>query len=225
MLISHIRRFIYLKTVKTAGTSVEVFFEKECVPPHLYGGPQHFTDGLVSEHGIVGFRGWGTPPHGWYHHMPAAEVRARIGEEIWLSYFKFCVVRNPFDKVVSWWWFRLGEEERARLKTSPFTDIRDRFNRFVQNGEALPHDRDAYMIDGTVCVDRFLRYEHLLTDLGEVCARLDIPFHDGDLGHYKAAYRESRQSFADYYDDASARRVADSYGWEIDAFGYCLGSG
>ena len=33
MLVSHARKFIYTKTLKTAGTSVEVFLEPYCRPP------------------------------------------------------------------------------------------------------------------------------------------------------------------------------------------------
>ena len=32
MLISHRKQFIYTKTAKTAGTSVESYFEKYCMP-------------------------------------------------------------------------------------------------------------------------------------------------------------------------------------------------
>ena len=49
MLISHICRFIYLKTRKTAGTSVEIYFEPFCVDPKSYGGERHNTEPEVSE--------------------------------------------------------------------------------------------------------------------------------------------------------------------------------
>jgi hypothetical protein len=31
ILVSHFRKFIFLKTIKTGGTSVEIFFEEFCV--------------------------------------------------------------------------------------------------------------------------------------------------------------------------------------------------
>lgn len=84
MLVSHTHRFIYTKTVKTAGTSVEAYFEPLCMPPGTWdlSGPREET---VTETGIVGYRGPtrpGTAPV-WYNHMPAAEIRTRLGSETW----------------------------------------------------------------------------------------------------------------------------------------------
>src|SRR5438034_9985645 len=99
MLVSHRKQFIYTKTIKTGGTSVEAYFEPYCFPDReyefLHARPQY-----ASETGIVGFRGLKRPDDGieWYNHMPAAEIKARLGEDVWNRYVKFCVVRDPFDK-------------------------------------------------------------------------------------------------------------------------------
>ena len=34
-------------------------------------------------------------------HMSAGEIRKKVGEEIWNNYFKFTIIRNPWDKMVS----------------------------------------------------------------------------------------------------------------------------
>jgi hypothetical protein len=57
MLISHPHRFIYTKTMKTAGTSVEIYFEAACLPPSNGIAREHTTDEIVTEAGIVGRRG------------------------------------------------------------------------------------------------------------------------------------------------------------------------
>jgi len=113
MLVSHRYRFIYTKTAKTAGTSVEVYFEPYCMRPGEWE-PSHVRDDYESEAGIVGFRGPNRPPDcKWWHHMPAAMIRERLGEEVWNNYFKFCVIRNPYDKVASGFFhFRLLPEQR-----------------------------------------------------------------------------------------------------------------
>src|SRR5262245_8925828 len=115
MLVSHLKRFIYFKTVKTAGTSVEIYFERYCVPPDRYAGERHATHAEISDAGIIGSRG---PDHRhpiWHNHMPARRVRELLNGQCWDSYFKFCAVRNPFDKVVSQFWFEQPDGSRATL--------------------------------------------------------------------------------------------------------------
>ena len=100
MLISHRYRFIYTKTTKTAGTSVESFFEEFCMPDGEWT-ESHRRDEYVSPAGVVGYRGNNPEGKKWWNHMPAASIKELVGKAIWDSYFKFCVVRDPFDKCIS----------------------------------------------------------------------------------------------------------------------------
>ena len=79
MLISHRYRFIYTKTAKTAGTSVESFFERFCMPEGTWR-QLHERNQHVSPEGIIGCRRAEIPPGTtWWNHMPAAEVKELIG--------------------------------------------------------------------------------------------------------------------------------------------------
>ena len=100
MLVSYCYRFIFLKTKKTAGTSVELYFKPFCKAP----GPAPNGDASppnVSEFGIVGSRGNMQKFDQWWVHMPARKIRAQLGEAIWSGYFRFETIRNPYEKAVS----------------------------------------------------------------------------------------------------------------------------
>ncbi len=56
MLVSHRYRFIYTKTMKTGGTSVESYFERFCMPDGEWT-QSHGREEYVSDAGIIGFRG------------------------------------------------------------------------------------------------------------------------------------------------------------------------
>ena len=89
MLISHRKKFIYTKTVKTAGSSIESYFEQYCMP----NGDWEFTAGreepYINETGIIGYRGNKPSNKEWYNHMPAAMIKDKIGNSTWDNYFKF----------------------------------------------------------------------------------------------------------------------------------------
>ena len=217
MLISHVCRFIYLKTRKTAGTSVELYFEPFCVEPKLYTGERHNRPSSVSEWGVVGSRGFVADT--WYNHMPAARVLALTGEDIWNSYLKFCVVRNPFDKVVSWFWHVVTDRIREELVRADFSVVRNIFEDWVGSGN-FPEDRFIYTIGGAPAMDEFIRYEHLKSDLQGLCQRLDIPWQPERLGRYKSEYRRRPERFEEYFTNEAARRVGEAFAWELEYFHY-----
>lgn len=137
MLVSHRRRFIYFKTRKTASTSTEIFFEPYCVadPSHV---PQHSTRQLISDAGIVGSRRDGVVAGDFFfNHMPAGLVRERIGVWNFDDYLKICNVRNPYDKMVSrFWWILSGRGKGADYTSLSFGDIRSQFNDYIMRSDS-----------------------------------------------------------------------------------------
>jgi hypothetical protein len=219
MLISHVYRFIYLKTIKTGGTSVEIYFEPYCADPARCLPPAHERDQEISRWGIIGSRLRPSDARTWRNHLPASEIRARIGAEMWKDYFKFCVIRNPFDKVVSLFWHELSLLNRAQLQRLPFAVVRKVFLDWIRNAD-LRLDRTIFTIAGSPAVDRFVRYESLSSDIEDVCRHLVLPWEPSKLGRYKANSRCRNEHVSLYHDAASASRVRRSYQWELDYFGY-----
>ncbi len=200
MIISHKYKFIFIKTLKTAGTSLEVFLSQCC-------GPQDICT-PISPH---------VPPHvarnheGYFNHISANAIASQVGDEIWKNYFKFCVERNPWDKTLSYYHmmnYRSGG-------TLPF----DRFMKeddFPLNYPlyTAPHDPNQ------VLVDRVLRYERLTEDLDGVFKELGIPF-SGSLGaNAKSEYRTDRRPYQQVYSQNEAKTVESRFAQEIALHGY-----
>lgn len=225
MIISHRHRFIFLKVPKAAGTSVEVCLADACGPeavvtpldPPVEGHrPRNWT-GLFNPVPEL-LRRWCRRPfrpledlvhfRRYYNHMPAVAVRHRAPAPVWDDYFKFCVERNPWDKVVSHFWM---ERERAEpeLEFGPYLERED-----FPRGSCLYTDRD-----GTVLVDRILRYERLEEELGELMAELEVPF-SGLEASAKSGYRRSDRPYRDYFDEEGQRVVARAYRRQIELMGY-----
>lgn len=172
MLVSHKKKFIFTKTAKTAGTSVESYFEPFCMAPGEWE-ESHGRDQYVSDFGIIGYRGPNRGDSLWWNHMSAAMIKEKLCSNIWNSYFKFTVVRNPFSKLVSGWYFF----HKSRLTWRSFlkncvknprslrhlflepSDIANFRQWSIQGGAII--DRDKYLIDGKECVYFLIRYENL----------------------------------------------------------------
>jgi hypothetical protein len=181
MLISHRHRFVFIKTIKTAGTSVEGLLEPFCCPPgHVV---QHWTPTLVSEHGVVGRR-WpqnDRPDYGYYNHMPAGAIQKRLPE--FEHYTRITCVRDPYDRAISHFHFlhealpprgQMPLEEAIALHGAGEAEaLRARFLSFIE--QCSYNESGILCIDGTLAVNRWLRYEALVPDLEQLVADLNLP--------------------------------------------------
>jgi hypothetical protein len=230
MLVSHRKRFIYTKTLKTAGTSVESYFEPYCMPENAWAFA-HERDEYVGETGIVGYRGPDPTGKTWFNHMSAEVIRRQLGPARWAAYFKFCVIRDPFDKLVSA--FHFFEQEGAALRGLSGLRLRirrwirdrryptteERFRAWVREGGSVD-DRDTYTIQGEICVDYAIRYEDLTAGVQHVCEVLELAFEPARLPRLKTGIRPAGLALRDYYDARTVALVAERYGFEFKHFGY-----
>ena len=73
MLVSHDYKFIFIKTKKTAGSSLETFLKPFC------------------ENGIIGKKLS-------EKHTSAEAIKDIVGNEVWNNYTKIIPIRNPWDQ-------------------------------------------------------------------------------------------------------------------------------
>jgi len=230
VLVSHRYNFIYTKTRKTASTSVEFYFEPFCLPEGEWSF-QHSRDEQISEAGIVGARGDDTSNSTWYNHMPAREVRDQIEQHTWDNYFKFCTVRNPFEKVVSEFYHnrrthlerggvRRALEVIAKKARMSRAVLRTQFEIWLRSAR-FRTSRDKYFVDGECCMDGFIRFEELENGIERICEKTGVPFQEDRIPHLKDRDR-NRPAVADHYNNRSREIVRDAFEYEIERFGYAF---
>lgn len=229
MLISHRYKFLYTKTAKTAGTSVESFFEPFCMPEGEWE-QQHGRDEYESDAGVIGFRGPDPPADlKWRNHMSAAEIRALAGPEVWDGYFKFCVVRNPFDKCVSAFeHFGRNHAVKRRPLLSRFTarNMTEEQYRFLDYLKTKPLlDRDKYVIDGEFCLDDVIKFENLQGDIERICGTLGLPYDADRLPTFKKGLRREGATCEALYTPQSRKIVEETFAYELKQFDYAFPTG
>lgn len=216
MLVSHRHRFIYVKTSKTAGTSIESYFEPLCMGEGEWEQASQ-RDEYVSPHGIIGYRGGARPPGcRWWNHMPAWLIRERLGEDAWAGYLKFCVVRNPYERTISNFYFFRAT---GVLSSTPGVSDPLAFEEWLASWDAV-QDGDKYLIDGRLAMDACVRYETLEGDLENLCRRLAVPWDPARLPRFKSGMRPRWASVHTLYTPRARALVAAAYAEELALFGY-----
>lgn len=222
MLLSHDKQFIFLKTVKTASTSIEQYLQKYCTKTY-YDFSNEYEDfsHKESSSGII------TPPlfytndigetvrSDYWDHMTATELGFKLSSEIWDNYFKFAVVRNPFDKILSIFYFIIRND-----CVGSNIPIQGLFEYHLPNilNESLYADSMIYTINGELILTDIIRYETLQKDFERVCNKLRID--NGVLPKINSQYRPKAIKCKDVYSEYSKRLVSEKFSFEIETFGY-----
>lgn len=228
MIISHRHRFIFVKTHKTAGSSLEVALARECADDDIVSHMEdNIASGLPRNYGPTSKLGPAYNRHRllrklisrhspllgafYYEHMPAWRIRELVGAQVWDSYFTFCFERNPWDKVVSYYlWKAQGQGRRM----PPFEEYLQR------KSHRLPLDSRLYCDDaGEPLVQRIFEFRQLPEALAELRQRLGLSLPE-PLPREKTAIAPERQHYTAYYDAAGREQVARLFAREIALMDY-----
>jgi hypothetical protein len=228
MIVCHRHRFIFLKTWKTGGTSVELALRSLCGPDDIItpvsedrrGGPQspprnylHDRAGWSLFDKIAWSLGGNAvlnrrPSVGFFGHVTGVEARKRLSATVWRDYFKFTVERNPWDRQVSqYFWItrRLG-------------DRRPSFKDYLRKAAPM-RNWSVYTEDDRLLVDRVIRYDELEDGLRSVVASLGAP-EIAAMTRAKGAFRPATDHYREFYDDETRPIIARWYAREIETFGW-----
>ena len=155
-------------------------------------------------------------------HLMATEIIERIGAQAWEDAYKFTVVRNPWDKVVSHYEYR-RKKDKTGIATNniPFdswvrrTYGEDKDPVLYNNPRSFQPQVDWLKdADGVVSMDYIIRFESINEGFEHVRQAIGL---DAELPHLNASQRAGYHA---YYDDESRVIVAKWFREDIEAFGY-----
>jgi len=157
-----------------------------------------------------------------YRHVRASELAAFIGERAWKRLTTFSTVRNPWDRLVSMYHWRIKTNQTdlgsGEIGFSQWLDLclRNRDSFYIKNPLMLA-PQSYWLCDdsGRLLVAKLLRFERLAEDFTRLC--FEIGLDAAELPHLK---KTERKHYSAYFSERDADLVGRIYRDDINAFGY-----
>lgn len=238
MIVCHGHEFVFLKTRKTASTSIEIALSRFCEPHDVVTRIADEDEEIRRQEGGFGPYNhlkplWRYTPHQLWkwvkhrrvstrfrNHADASVATTLVPADFWNRAFKFTAERNPWSKAVSrYYWQKRRWEYRPR--THAFPGFEDYLAWLEENKPHWLSCWSIYTIGNSVAVDDFMFYEDLEASLHRVSKR---------IGSIRLPQRRAKQrqqpASPDYrpeFSDRACEIVARVCHNEIATFGYRFG--
>ena len=195
MIISHKHKFIFIKTKKVGGTSLEIALSSICgdediLTPFNEGNAkdelmrknlgfrtsQNYEDSnekLGKKGTLKVYLGLRKRPVRLLQHSSCIDIKKNVSEEVWNTYHKFSIVRNPYDFAVSFYYNALFTN---KIKNISFKEY------LLQNPDILLINWKIITDeDGKLMLDQVLKYENLKNDLAKLSEKINLDFNIYDI--------------------------------------------
>ena len=156
-----------------------------------------------------------------FEHRTALEIKACIGDRRWAQRYSFAFVRNPWDKVVSHYHYRVSRQHRG-LDGDPIDFVTWVKLAYGQNDPRYYDQPKMFMPqmdwicdeNGEVLIDFIGRFERLSEDFSMVCRQLGVSV---ELPHLK---KSEHANYREYYTDVTREIVRQWFARDVEVFGY-----
>lgn len=197
-MISNNKKFIFVHIPKSGGTSVNSALKEYCeFPPEL----------------SPGVRNNDLPSIAYKKHTNIFDMK-KEGIDI-DQYFKFCIIRNPWDRILSLYFHRIQLISRTiDLQEKTFNSWIRRVFLDEKTKRYWVNQVDYISIDGKLVMDHMIRFENLQFEWTDICKKLNI---QKELPHeYKTDHKQSHI----YYNKKSKEIIHEMFIRDIEMLDY-----
>ena len=212
MIISHGRKYIFVHIPKTGGTALSLALEGRAMADDILVGDT--PKAVKRRHKLKKYK----LTQGLHKHARLADVEGVVTREMLDDYFTFTLVRNPWDRIVSYYhWLTLQRWDHPAVHLAKAVN----FTRFLNDRStlkslSLPYAHYLHDSRGVEHNGHYIRLEMLDQDLVPVWDHLG--FNLSPIARRNVSPRG--RDFRGYYSDADQELVAKLCKSDIERFGY-----
>ncbi|WP_431111012.1 sulfotransferase family 2 domain-containing protein [Winogradskyella poriferorum] len=212
-MISHKHKCIFIHIPKCAGTSIFKFFH-----------PEAKINWKIPNYDIL--YGWCPDRKIHLQHATSKQLLETnlITEEQWEEYYKFTVVRNPWDRSYSDYLWICKERkirdsfENYMNRTGDFIEVFNNSEVPEYRGDHLLSQIDFFDLQGSLKLDKILRFESLNVEMNELLSEIGINKKFNSFENVSA--KRNSKHYSKFYDKKSRLMVDKTYKKDIDLLGY-----
>ncbi|MCH2202641.1 MAG: sulfotransferase family protein [Fuerstiella sp.] len=218
MLISYTRNFLFVHLLRTGGTSITRALKTESSSPE-----QYLENRILRALGIR-VNHFTTYQRKLYRtHTSARSLRKNMPPEIWDSLFKFTVVRNPFDRIVSLYTHLTGRRDGRLIGRRYGSDMENMtFGEFISAIHRFPflHQKQQITDDtGKLLVNHVAHFESLKEDFLQILRIVNV---ETTLDHLNGS---RHRNYREYYTPSLIQSVSEYFAEDLEFFGYDFETG
>jgi hypothetical protein len=207
MIVSHEHKFVFVRTLKTASSSIEKAIIKNLGKDDAWSWDR--------AEGVLENKSRNAAPHGSYSYIIQRFPEAK-------KYFSFCFDRNPWEKIISEYYFRLygkdinGEKVFGHSNIKKCKDIEEAYLSFYPR-YFFPN-QNLYSESGTVLVNKVFQYEKLDDSLDFLENKFGLNLKE-NFPLLKSGFNRGGKP-SEIFSDKTAKSIAEVNNIPISLFNY-----
>lgn len=207
-MISHKHQCIFVHIPRCGGTSIE-----DVIWPNM----EDRTDANLWMGFVSKYRN--KYQTGGLQHLLARQIELEVGSVVFKRYFKFAIIRNPWDKAVSQFSYMKSRKDlREFIGMKDHDDFKQYLSLIQKTSHVqwLPQHIFLESAEGDVLVDFVGRFENFQNDFSAILERLQLR----GVNQIPHKNKSCRSHYRDYYDSEAMEMIREMYAIDIRKFGY-----
>lgn len=208
-MISLDKQFIFIHVPKTAGSSIQRVLQPFAQPPNRSQYRRLMSHLPVPE----------DPSKAWFRrHDKAWWLKMKMPRAMFDEFYKFAVVRNPFEWAISFYFFRKQVSKHPKHERTVAGGFGE-FLRYLEwKNRVMGIQQCTWVTDlkGRIIVDDLIRFEAINERFPQILQRLGIDEETALPRQNETAHED----YQIYYSAKDRERASRLFARDLDMFGY-----